>query len=92
MKIFHFRLILAGLPEMTEEAANALFEAGCDDCLPGSCDGVSMCQFHREATSLEDAIGTAVADVSKAGYEVQRVEIEDDDLTEFVNSTSEANA
>lgn len=32
--------------------------------------------FHREALSLEEAIGSALMDVRKAGFDVVRVEIQ----------------
>ena len=44
---------------LTDEAAKALFEAGCDDGSPGSCDGVVSVDFHRDAASLEEAIRSA---------------------------------
>ena len=38
--------------------------------------GVPQIHFHREAPSLEEAIGSALAQVRKAGFDVVRVEIE----------------
>lgn len=32
--------------------------------------------FHRDASSLEEAIRSAIANVKSAGYEVERVEME----------------
>jgi len=75
VKEHEFTVILAGISEITDEAANALYEAGCDDGSPGSCDGVVSVDFHRDAPTLESAIQSAVADIHKAGYQVQRVEI-----------------
>lgn len=75
MKEHEFTVILDGISEITDEAANALYEAGCDDGSPGSCDGVVSVDFHRDAPTLESAIQSAVADIRKAGYQVQRVEI-----------------
>jgi len=78
--VHRFTLILTGLTEMTDAAANALYEAGCDDGTPGSSDGVAFVGFDREATDLSHAIRSAVADVRKAGFDIVRVEIEADDL------------
>jgi hypothetical protein len=75
VKEHEFTVILDGISEITDEAANALYEAGCDDGSPGSCDGVVSVDFHRDAPTLESAIQSAVADIRKAGYQVQRVEI-----------------
>lgn len=76
MTKYEFTLILSGSPELTEEAAERLFEAGCDDGTPGTCNGVFSIDFHRQAPSLEEAIRAAIANVKSAGYEVERVEIE----------------
>jgi hypothetical protein len=77
---YEFTLILKGSPELTEEMADALYEAGCDDGTPGTCNGVFSIDFHREADSLESALRSAIANVKSAGYEVARVEIEADAL------------
>jgi hypothetical protein len=76
MKKYEFSLILKGRLELTEEIADALFKAGCDDGTPGTCDGVFSVDFHREADSLEAAINSAIKNVKAAGYDVERVEID----------------
>ena len=76
MNKYAFTLILAESLTLTEDLADALFAAGCDDGTPGTCHGVFSIDFHREAVSLEAAIRSAIADVRTAGYEVTRVEIE----------------
>ena len=76
MTKYEFTLILKGQLELTEEVADELFEAGCTDGTPGSCNGVFSIDFHREANSLEEAIRSAIANVKSAGHEVERVEIE----------------
>jgi len=76
MSNYQFTLILKGNLELTEEIADELFEAGCDDGTPGTCNGVFSVDFHREADSLEAAIQSAIANVKSAGYTVERVEIE----------------
>ena len=75
---YEFRLILKQGTEITEELADQLFEAGCDDGTPGTFCGVPYVSFHREAASLESAIRSAVADVQKAGCVVERLQIEHD--------------
>ena len=72
MRKYEFGLILKGSPELTEEIAEELFEAGCYDGTPGTCNGVFSIDFHREADSLE----AAIKNVKAAGYDVERVEIE----------------
>lgn len=76
MAKYEFSLILPGLLELTEDLADRLFEAGCDDATPGTCNGVFSIDFHREADSLEAAIRSAIANVESAGYRVARVEME----------------
>jgi hypothetical protein len=76
MTKYEFTLILKGSPELTETTCDQLFEAGCDDGTPGKCDGIFSIGFHRTATSLEEAINSAIANVKSAGYAVERVEIE----------------
>ena len=75
---YEFRLILKEGTEITEELADELFEAGCDDGTPGTFCGMPYISFHREADSLESAIRSAVADVQKAGCVVERLQIEHD--------------
>ena len=76
MTKYDFTLILSGSVELSEEVAEALFEAGCDDGTPGTSGGVFSIDFHRQASSLEEAIRTAIVDVKSAGFDVARVEIE----------------
>ncbi len=82
MAQYEFTLILSGSPELTEEAADRLFEAGCDDGTPGTCNGVLSIDFHRRSPSLEEAIRSAIAHVKLAGYEVERVEMEAEAVAE----------
>jgi hypothetical protein len=76
MHKYEFTLIVKGSPELTEEIADQLFEAGCDDGTPGTCGGVFWIDFHRTASTVEEAINSAIANMKSAGYEVERVEIE----------------
>lgn len=76
MNKYAFTLILSEPLELTDDLAEALFTAGCDDGTPGTCNGVFFIDFHREAGSFEEAMRSAIADVQTAGYAVARVEIE----------------
>ena len=80
MTKYEFTLILKGARELTEEIADELYEAGCNDGTPGTCNGVFSIDFHREADSLESALRSAIAHVKSAGYEVERVEINADTM------------
>jgi hypothetical protein len=80
MNKYDFTLVLKGSPELTEDLADRLFAAGCDDGSPGMCAGVTMIDFHRDADSLENALRSAITQVSAAGCTVERVEIEADNI------------
>ncbi len=76
MNKYEFTLVLKGSHELTEEIADRLFSAGCDDATPGTSNGVFTIDFHRTAVSLESAISSAINNVKAAGFDVDRVEIE----------------
>lgn len=73
---YEFSLVLKGPLELTEDIADQLFESGCDDGTPGTCNGVFSIEFRREALSLEAAINSAIQNVRDAGHEVEQVQIE----------------
>ncbi len=75
-RIYEFTLTLAGVEELTVEVADALYEAGCDDASPHSTGPRIDLDFHREAESLASAIGSAIADVERAGFAVARIDVE----------------
>lgn len=77
---YDFTVVLKDSPELTEELADRLFAAGCDDGSPGMCSGTTSIDFHRDANSLEEAIRSAVANISDAGCVVSRVEIDAESL------------
>jgi hypothetical protein len=76
MKTYEFRLILKGPLELSENIADELFAAGCEDGTPGTSEGVFSIDFHREADSLEAAINSAMENVKTAGFQVDRVKID----------------
>ena len=82
MAIYRFTVVLGGLREISDDLAEALFEAGCDDGSPWSSEGVAAVAFDREAESFEHAVRSAIADVQKAGCRVAWVKIEPEDLTQ----------
>lgn len=78
--IWRFTLHLKGLEEFTNELANRLYEAGCDDGTLSSSNHHTEIGFDREAKSLNDAIRSAISNVRSVGLDVERVEIEEQDL------------
>jgi hypothetical protein len=72
---YEFSLILA-TAEVTDEDADKLYEAGCDDASILTCDGVTRLQFDRQASNLDEALAMAIQSVEATGLAVARVEIE----------------
>ena len=76
MDTYTFMLILDHAP--SDEQLDALFEAGCDDGSFGLSNGVPFADFDREASTLGEAVLSAIADVeSVPGMRVVRVEPDD---------------
>ena len=73
MKVHEFTLILTFEPN--EEESDRLYSIF-DDGTLATIAGMPQIRFHREAMLLEDAIGSALFDVRKAGFDVARIEIE----------------
>jgi len=71
---YEFTLVLAA-SDVLDEEADRLYAAGCDDGSILSRGDVTMVQFDREASTLDKALTSAIADVEKAGFAVERVEI-----------------
>ena len=78
MKTYDFDVVLKDLAQVTDDQADELFAAGCDDGTPAACNGVAWIHFDREAASLEQAILSAVAQVHAAGFVVSKVELDVD--------------
>jgi len=75
MKSYDFKLVLADVSDVADDQGDALFEAGCDDGTIVSRDGEVFVRFTRESSSLEQAINSAAADVQRAGFQVDHVEV-----------------
>jgi len=75
MRTFEFTLLVEGADLQTDQAQDALFEAGCDDATIGVTAGVQQVAFDREAGSLAEALVTAIVTVERAvpGVRVVRV-------------------
>ena len=66
MKIHEFTLILTADPN--EEEADRLYSIF-DDGTIATIAGMPQIHLHREAPSLEEAIGSALVNVRKAGFD-----------------------
>jgi hypothetical protein len=76
MKTYEFDVILNGVREVSDEQADALFAAGCDDGTPACSNGLAWIHFDRESASLEDAIRSAIGQIQSAGFSVLKVELD----------------
>ncbi len=81
MKEHEFTLILTADPN--EEEADRLYSFFHDGTL-STIAGTPQIHFHREASSLEAAIRSAIAHVRTAGFSVERVEIAPETLAQPV--------
>jgi hypothetical protein len=84
-KYYHFVLVLSNLSESNEQIEDALFEAGCDDALLIFRDKVPYLDFDRQATSLENALSSAIQQVKSTnlGIKVLRIECDEKNLRGF---------
>ena len=74
MYTYDFTLIVEGTDFVDDDIVNAAYEAGCDDALLGYTSGVPCADFAREASSLEEAALSAIADLESVdGIEVIRI-------------------
>ena len=69
-----FTLILSA-GELTDEQCNGLYDAGCDDGTISTSNRLTRIDFCRDASTLEEAIRSAISNVNTAGLQVTRVEI-----------------
>ncbi len=77
---YSFILVLRGLGELSNQAEQDFFEAGCDDALFGIRNGVPFLDFDREAGSFAEAVLSAIRDVARAGTGAEVTRVEPDDL------------
>jgi hypothetical protein len=75
MRTYEFTLLVEGADLQTDQAQDALFKAGCDDATIGVNAGVQHLHFDREASSLAEALVSAITAVEQAvpGVRVVRV-------------------
>ena len=74
MNKYDFTIIASGLDPEADDFETRFFEAGCDDASISFQKGHILIDVAREASSLVEAIVTAVANVRAAGATVERVE------------------
>ncbi len=80
MKSYEFSLILTGVDEETEGLEDAIFEAGCDDCLINFRDGTVYLDFDRTAKSFENAVLSAITALESASLPIKVSSVSPDSL------------
>lgn len=88
MSRHRFTLILAGVPQITPELADALYEATQGDIELNMRDGVAYLEFERAASSLQEAVTSAIEQVEGAGVGVRVLRVE----SETANVIAKINA
>ncbi len=76
MKKHQFTLILSGVAEITPELADAMYAATGGDIELNLRNDVAFLEFDRNATSLDDAVHSAITQVEGAGVGVRVVRVE----------------
>jgi hypothetical protein len=71
---YAFNVVLADVTDFDDAAADALFDAGCDDGSLTARDDRVWVSFVREAASPRAALVSAIRDVQSAGFTVDAVE------------------
>jgi hypothetical protein len=72
---FDLKFSLPSLYADPEQFVNALYEAGCDDATVGlGQNGRVALRFTREAPTAQDAVTSAIADVTKAIQDAKLIE------------------
>lgn len=72
---YMFSIVLSGIDQWTDAVADALYEAGCADATISSVGSIVSLDFDRFAASLGEAIGSAVDEVGRAGFQISRITI-----------------
>lgn len=74
---YDFTLILTDVDGVDEQLEDALFEAGCDDATVASRHGCVYVTFARQATSMLDAIVSAINNIRNAKSEAKVLRVDD---------------
>jgi len=75
---FSFTLVIEGADILTDEAQNALFEAGCDDATFSVSAGMQVGTFDRRADEFAEAVSSAIKAVESSVPGARVVEVHRD--------------
>jgi predicted DNA-binding transcriptional regulator AlpA len=74
MKTFEFSIIASGIDPNADDFGDRFYDAGCDDALVAYQKGHIILDFAREASSIDEALASAIENVRAAGAAVDRIE------------------
>jgi predicted DNA-binding transcriptional regulator AlpA len=74
MTVHEFCVVASGLDPTADDFESRFYEAGCDDATISFQRGHVIADFSREATSVEEAVASAIEGVVAAGARVERIE------------------
>ncbi len=77
---YDFTLLLDGIDRLTSDVEDALFTSGCDDATISLRLGRVYLTFTRRATSLKDAIISAIKNVQESGINATVMRVDECDL------------
>jgi hypothetical protein len=60
VSLFRFTVTIEGADVLTDDAQEALFEAGCGDGTFGISNGVQMAEFDRDAVDFAEAVAGVI--------------------------------
>lgn len=76
MKPYEFTLALKNVNEETLHLEDSLYESGCDDALIHFRNGAVYLEFCREASTLDEAVISAIQDVRSASIDMDVVSVQ----------------
>jgi hypothetical protein len=79
-KTYQFTVVLKSVNDKIDELEDSLYEAGCDDALINFRNGAVYLEFDREASSLEEAVVSAIKDIRSASVDVDVASIAPENL------------
>lgn len=79
-KIYRFTLVLKHVDEKTPGLEDGLYDAGCDDALINFRNGTVYLDFDREASSLEEAVISAIKDIKSASIDAEIASVSPENL------------
>lgn len=79
-KIYQFTLILKNVDENTPNLEDSLYDVGCDDALINFRNGTVYLDFDRKATSLENAVISAIKAVESSSVKPIVASVAPEDL------------